>query len=204
MDIPPEMIQAKEDLVPVLSPLAPRPSGIRPKNDPPSDLRPLLYQMAGVDLTQIEGLSILSAQTILSEIGSDMIKWPTVKHFTSWLGLCPNNAKTGGKIIRTQTKKTDSRANLAFRQAATTLARSKSALGNFYRRMKAKLGTPKAVVATAHKLARIVYHLLKTGASYIATPPEQEDTKYRERALRNLQRKAQKLGAKLVLESNAA
>ncbi len=123
-------------------------------------------------MTQIGGLSILSVQTILSEIGTDMSKWPTVKHFTSWLGLSPNNTKTGGKVIRTQTKKTDSRANLAFRQAATTLARCKSALGNFYRRMKAKLGNPKAVVATAHKLARIVYHLLKTGVSYAARLPE--------------------------------
>jgi transposase len=152
----------------------------------------------------LEGLNILSVQTILSEIGTDMSKWPTVKHFTSWLGLSPNNAKTGGKIIRTKTKKTDSRANLAFRQAAATLGRSKSALGNFYRRMKAKLGTPKAVVATAHKLARILYHMLKTGGPYVAMPPEQEDAKYRERALHNWQRKARKLGAKLVLESTAA
>lgn len=198
-----EQFDPKVDLDAFPLPPATRPSGIRPKNDPPSDLRPALYQMAGVDLTQIEGLNILSVQSILSEIGTDMSKWPTVKHFTSWLGLSPNNAKTGGKIIRTQTKKTDSRANLAFRQAATTLARGKSALGNFYRRMKAKLGTPKAVVATAHKLARIVYHLLKTGVSYVAMPAEQEDAKYRERALRNLQRKAQKLGAKLVLEPHA-
>jgi transposase len=205
-----EIEQQLEQFMPKInleeSPLPPssRPAGIRPKNDPVSDLRPALYQMAGVDLTQIEGLNILTVQTILSEIGTDMSKWPTVKHFTSWLGLSPNNAKTGGKIVRTKTKKTDSRANLAFRQGAATLGRSKSALGNFYRRMKAKLGTPKAVVATAHKLARIVYHLLKTGVPYVGMPPEQEDAQYRERALRNLQRKARKLGAKLVLESTAA
>jgi transposase len=185
-------------------PPATRPRGIHAKNDPSNDLRPSLYQMAGVDLTQIEGLHILSVQTILAEIGTDMSKWPTVKHFTSWLGLSPNNAKTGGKVIRTKTKKTDSRANLAFRQAAATLGRSKSTLGNFYRRMKARLGTPKAVVATAHKLARIVYHLLKTGVAYVAVPPEREDAQYRERVLRNLQRTARKLGAKLVFEPNAA
>lgn len=199
-----EQFVSKVDLDEFPLPPSSRPAGIRPKNDPVSDLRPALYQMAGVDLTQIEGLNILTVQTILSEIGTDMSKWPTVKHFTSWLGLSPNNAKTGGKIVRTKTKKTDSRANLAFRQGAATLGRSKSALGNFYRRMKAKLGTPKAVVATAHKLARIVYHLLKTGVPYVGLPPEQEDAKYRERALRNLQRKARKLGAKLVLESNTA
>lgn len=199
-----EQFRPKVNLEECPLPAASRPSAIRPKNDPSTDLRPSLYQMAGVDLTQIEGLNILTVQTILSEIGTDMSKWPTVKHFTSWLGLSPNNAKTGGKIVRSKTKKTDSRANLAFRQAATTLGHSKSALGNFYRRMKAKLGTPKAVVATAHKLARIVYHLLKTGVAYLAQPPEQEDAQYRERTLRNLQRKARKLGAKLVLESNAA
>ncbi|HCF25820.1 MAG TPA: IS110 family transposase [Cyanobacteria bacterium UBA11049] len=178
-----------------------RPPAIKPKNDPPTDLRPALYQLAGVDLTQIDGLNILSIQTILAEVGTDMSKWRTVKHFTSWLGLCPHNQKTGGKIIRTKTKKTDNRANLAFRQAAATLGRSKSALGVFYRRMKAKLGTPKAVVATAHKLARIVYHLLKYQVPFIAQSPEQEDAQYRERALRNLQRKAHKLGAKLVIDS---
>jgi transposase len=184
-------------------PPATRPPAIRPKNDPPSDIRPALYQMAGVDLTQIDGLNILSIQSILSEIGTDMSKWPTVKHFTSWLGLCPQNQKTGGKVIRTKTKKTDSRANLAFRQAAASLGRSQTALGSFYRRMKTKLGTPKAVVATAHKLARIVYHMLKHQVSFAAIPPEQEDERYRQRLLHNLQRKAQKLGAKLILETQS-
>lgn len=181
-------------------PLATRPRAIKPKNDPPTDLRPRLYQLAGVDLTQVDGLNILSIQTILSEIGTDMSKWASVKHFTSWLGLSPHNQKTGGKIIRTKTKKTDNRANVAFRQAAMTLGRSQSALGIFYRRMKAKLGTPKAVVATAHKLARIVYHLLKYQVPFVALPPEQEDARYRERALRDLQRKAHKLGAKLMFD----
>lgn len=185
-------------------PPATRPPAIRPKNDPPTDLRPALYQLAGVDLTQIDGLSILSIQTILAEIGTDMSKWKTVKHFTSWLGLSPQNQKTGGRVIRTRTKKTNNRANLAFRQAAATLGRSQSALGVFYRRMKVKLGTPKAVVATAHKLARMVYHLLKYQVPFSALPPEQEDARYRERALRNLQRKAVKLGARLVIEPTSS
>ncbi|MDX2241643.1 MAG: transposase [Leptolyngbyaceae cyanobacterium bins.302] len=181
-------------------PAATRPGAIRPKNDPASDLRPALYQMAGVDLTPIDGLNILSIQAILSEIGTDMSKWTTVKHFTSWLGLSPHNQKTGGKVIRSKTKKTDNRANRAFRLAAT-LGRSQSALGVFYRRMKAKLGTPKAVVATAHKLARIVYHLLKYQVPFSALPPAQEDARFRERALRNLQQKALKLVLEPVPES---
>jgi transposase len=184
-------------------PPATRPRATRPKNDPATDLRPALYQMAGVDLTQIDGLNILSIQAILSEIGTDMSKWKTVKHFTSWLGLSPQNQKTGGKIIRSRTKKTDNRANLAFRLAAAALGHSKSGLGVFYRRMKVKLGTPKAVVATAHKLARIVYHLLKYQVPFSGLLPEQEDARYRERALRNLQRKALKLGARLVVEPNS-
>lgn len=172
----------------------------RPKNHPENDLRPALYQLAGVDLTQVDGLDIVTVQTILSEIGTDMSKWRTVKHFTAWLGLCPHNHKTGGKVIRTKTKKTDNRANLAFRQAAASLVHSKSALGNYYRRMRTKLGTPKAVVAVAHKLARIVYHLLKERVSFVAVPPEQAESQYRERALRQLQRKARQLGVTLVLE----
>jgi transposase len=172
----------------------------RPKNHPRNDLRPSLYQLAGVDLTQVDGLDVLTVQTILSEIGTDMSKWKTAKHFTSWLGLCPHNAKTGGRVVRSKTKPTDNRANLAFRQAAAALVHSKSALGNFYRRIRTKLGTPKAVVAAAHKLARIVYHMLKEQVPFAAVPPEQADAQYRERALRQLQRKAQQLGVKLLIE----
>lgn len=178
-----------------------RRSSTRPKNHPSFDLRAALYQLAGVDLTQIDGLDVLTVQTILSEIGTDMSRWPTSKHFTSWLGLSPQQNKTGGKVIRTKTKKTDNRANLAFRQAASTLLRRKSTLGNYYRRMRTKLGTPKAIVATAHKLARIVYQMLKCQVPFEAVPPEQEEAKYRERTLRQLERKAQKLGAKIVWDA---
>jgi transposase len=107
-----------------------------------------------------------------------------------WLGLCPQNAKTGGRAIRTKTKPANNRANLAFRQAAAALIYRKSALGNFYRRIRAKLATPKAVVAAAHKLARIVYHMLKEKLPFVAVSPHLEDAQYRERALRQLQRKA--------------
>ncbi|NJK54188.1 MAG: IS110 family transposase, partial [Leptolyngbyaceae cyanobacterium SU_3_3] len=117
-------------------PLSPRRTTGRPKNHPQSDPRPALDQMAGVDLTDIEGLDVLTIQSILAEIGVGMSRWKTVKHFTSWLGLCPQNEKTGGKVIRTNPKKTNNRANLTFRRAAATLKTSKSALGPFYRRMR--------------------------------------------------------------------
>jgi transposase len=172
----------------------------RPKNHPQSDRRAALYQLAGVDLTQVDGLDILTVQTILSETGTDMSRWQTVKHFTSWLGLSPQNQKTGGKIIHTRTKKTSNRANVAFRQAAQALTRSRSALGQFYRRMRTQLGAPKAITATAHKLARIVYHMLKHQVPFAAVPPHQDEVQARERAIRHLQRQAQKLGVTVVLE----
>lgn len=184
-------------------PLPPKKSRKRrkTKNQLASDLRQQLHQIAGVDLTAIDGLNVLIVQTILSEIGTDMSKWPTVKHFTSWLGLSPQNDKTGGKVVSSRTRKTTNRANLAFRQAAVSLKHSQSALGVFYRRMRAKLGTPKAVVAAAHKLARIVYTLLKYRVPYQALPAEQVDRQYQQRLLHRLQKQAQQLGAQLILPS---
>jgi transposase len=176
--------------------------GGKAKNQPNYDLRTYLYQCLGVDLTAVPGLDVLSVQTILSEIGTDMSKWATVKHFTAWLGLCPRPDKSGGKVLRSHTTKTKNRANLAFRQAAAALQHSHSALGQFYRRMRTKLGTPKAITAGAHKLARIVYHLLKERVPYEAIPTAQADAQYRERMLKQLQRKAQQFGAKLVLDSS--
>lgn len=126
-------------------------------NTPHFDLRSELYKMAGVDLTQIDGVNVLTAQVVLSEIGLDMSKWPTVKHFASWLGLCPNNQITGGRVKKRGRRKTKNRAAQALRMAAQSLNRSQSALGAFYRRMRAKYGPERANVATAHKLARIIY-----------------------------------------------
>jgi transposase len=180
----------------------PLPPDSRPKvkrTEQKGALRLQLYQMAGVDLTQVEGLDVASVQTILSEVGTDMSRWTTAKHFASWLGLCPHNDITGGKVIRTKTKKTNNRANLALRQAAASLKRSHSALGVFYRRMRAKLGTPKAIVATAHKLSRIIYQMLKFHSPYQPQTPEQADEHYRQRVLRQLQHRAEHFGAKLVL-----
>jgi transposase len=185
-------------------PPASRRASDRPKNHPIADLRPSLYEMAGVDLTQVDGLDVLTVQRILSEIGIDMSRWETVKQFTSWLGLCPQPEKTGGKVIRTRTKKTNNRANIAFRQAAQALTRSNSALGQFYRRMRAKMGAPKAITATAHKLARIVYHMLKHRVPFAAVPPQQDETQARERAIRQLQRQARQLGVTLVVAEQSA
>ncbi len=169
----------------------------RRKNQPYFDLGQSLYRMTGVDLTQIDGLDTLTVQDILSEIGTDMNQWPTVKHFASWLRLSPNNKVTGGKVKQRGTLPSKNRANTAFRMAAQSLARSDCALGAFYRRIRARHGGPKAVTATAHKLARIVYFMLKKREPYRDPGAYYYEEQYRIRAIRNLQRRASKLGMRL-------
>ena len=177
-------------------PLPPPRQRPRPGKDnaPHFDLRAELYKIAGVDLTQIDGVNVLTAQVILSEVGPDMSKWPTAKHFASWLALCPNNKITGGKIKKRGRRKTKNRAAQALRMAAQGLNRSQSALGAFYRRMRAKHGAEIANVAAAHKLARIIYFMLKNKTSYRDIGVEQYDAKYRERQVSSLQRQAKRLG----------
>jgi len=190
-------LQAQVD--PAQKPLPPaKRSGAKSKNSPNYDLRTALYRIAGVDLTAIDGLNVLSVQTILSEIGVDMSKWPTSKHFCAWLGLAPNNLVSGGKQLRTGTKPVKSRANLTFRQAAQSLAKSKSALGWYYRHMRARFGPAIANVATAHKLARIVYAMLTTRQPYHDVGAEASEIDYQKRQLHNLEEKARKLGLSLV------
>jgi transposase len=179
----------------------PKPKGgKRRKNQAHFDLATSLYQIVGVDLTAIDGIDALTAQAIITEIGTDVSAWPTVKHFTSWLGLAPHNDKSGGKVLRSRTKKTQNRANLAFRIAAHSLSRSQSAVGAFYRRMKAKHGPAKATTATAHKLARMVYLMLKNRTAYADPGVTYYEQQYRDRTIRNLKRKAATLGFELVAQ----
>ena len=168
------------------------------KNNPNFDLRKKLYQTCGVDLTRIDGLDGILVQDIISEIGVDMSKWKSSKHFASWLRLCPYNDISGGKVLKRRTGKTTNRANLAFRLAARSTSRSDSEIGAFYRRIKARHGAPIAITATAHKIARIVYHLLKYQEEYKDSGAEAYETQYQARILKNLQRKAKKLGMVLT------
>jgi len=178
-------------------PPAPRTTKRR-KNQPHFDLAQSLFRMTGgIDLTQIDGLDTLSVQDILSETGTDMSKWPTVKHFSSWLCLAPNNLVTGGKVKRTSTPHTQNRASNTLRIAAQSLARSDCALGAYYRRMRAIHGAPKAITATAHKLAQIIYFMLKRRVPYQALDAAYYDHQHRERTIRSLQRKAASLGLRL-------
>jgi transposase len=167
-------------------------------NAPQFDVRLSLYQLTGVDLTLVDGLEVVSVQNILSEVGLDMSKWPSVKHFTSWLRLAPDNDISGGKVLRRHTPKTQNRATQAFKMAAQSLSRSNSALGGYYRRMRAKHGAPKAITATAHKLARIFYFMLKNRKTYHDPGQDYYEQKYRERVINNLKRRAKELGLELV------
>lgn len=161
------------------------------------DARTLLYQKAGADLTRILGISLLTALTVLSEIGTDMDRWPTVQHFASWLGLAPNRRISGGKELSSHTRKTKNRAAQALRMAASTLYRSDTALAAFYRRKLPK-GKPVAITATAHRLARSIYAILKNGTEYAEEKLAQEEERNRERQLVALKRTAARLGLSVV------
>jgi transposase len=125
-----------------------------------------LHRVFGVDLTAVPGISELTAHALLSEVGTDLSRFHSAAAFANWLTLCPGNKKSGGRVLSSKTRPTNSRLAHALRLAAQTLARSRSHLGNFYRSMRARLGAPQAITATAHKLARILYHLLTTGDAY--------------------------------------
>lgn len=167
-------------------------------NEPAFDLRSHLHRISGVDFTRIDGLGVLTVQTILSEVGLDPSRFPTVKHFTSWLGLCPGSRISGGKVQSSRTRRVVNRAANAFRLAANALSRSQSANGAFFRRLRTRLGSPKAITATAHKLARIFYCLWKGGGEYQDPGVDVYEQKYQQRILKNLQRKADQLGFTIV------
>jgi transposase len=169
------------------------------KNGPSYDARTLLYQWVGVDLVAISGLNASTVQTILSEIGTDMTAFPTDKHFCSWLGLAPHNDISGGTVLRSRTLKTHNRAGQAFRLAAQSVSRSPhSVFGAFYRRIRGRLGTKQAIVATAHKIARAFYHILKHRTPFHDMGGEEYERMARQRELRNLEKRAAKLGMTLT------
>jgi transposase len=164
----------------------------------PFNLQNELRRIVGVDLTAIDGIGALTAQVVLSEVGTDMKPWPSEKHFASWLGLCPDHRISGGKVLARSTRPVVNRARHALRMSAYTLEHSQSALGAKYRRLKRKLGAPKAIVAMAHHLARLIYRMIKFGQDYIDKGMEAYEAKYREQRLRWLQKQAQELNLKLV------
>jgi len=170
---------------------------------PQFDLGRELHRISGVDLTRIDGIDVGVAQAVISEVGLDMTRWKTEAHFASWLGLCPDNRITGGKVIRKGTRHVVNRAATALRLAATTLLRSQSYLGGQYRRLRARLGAPKAITAMAHKLARLVYRMLKWGHEYVDKGLQYYENRHREQQVQLLKKRAAKLGLQIV-EPDAA
>ena len=176
----------------------------RARNAPKFDLRTQLFQMCGVDLTRIDGIDVTTALVVVSEVGADMGKFPSDKHFASWLGLCPGTKITGGKVMSGKTKRCANRAAQALRLAAAALRSSQSALGAYYRRMCARMDKPKAVTAAAHKLARLIYAMLTHGQEYTDRGQDYFEERYRQRVLHNLAQKAKAMGMQLVPSDNTA
>jgi transposase len=167
-------------------------------NEPNFDLRNHLYRIFGVDLTAVPGISVLTAHTILSEIGPDLSKFRNSSAFASWLGLCPHNDISGGKVLNVKTRRVNNRVSHALRMAANALFRSQSSLGDFFRRMRAKLGAPAAITAAAHKLARIVFHMLTTREAYDESSLTKNERRFRARAEARLRAQAKALGYSIV------
>jgi hypothetical protein len=179
------------------TPVPRRSRGTR-RHAPSVDLRSALFRMTGVDLVRIEGIDEITALKVISEIGAEVSAFPTVKHFTSWVALAPGSKITGGRNLSGKTKASANRVAAALRVAAQSLWRSNSAVGAFLRRKSAHLGSPKAITATAHKLARLVYYMLKHGTDYVVRSQEEYEKDHRERTIRSLQRRARALGLDIV------
>jgi transposase len=162
------------------------------------DLKNHLYSICGVDLTQVDGLEVLSVQALLSEIGLDMSRWKSEKHFTSWLNLCPPSRISGGKPLPRQPRKGHNRAADILRLCAQSALKSQSALGAFGRRLKARLDVAKAIKAVAHKLARIVYRMLKYGQQYRDAGQRYYEEKYQHHLIRRLHKQASALGFQII------
>lgn len=161
------------------------------------DVRQKLFKMTGVDLFATPGLAADTLLTLASEVGFDMSPWKTVKHFTSWLGLCPGTKMSGGKALDRRTKRNANRAAQAFRMAASSLARSQTALGAFYRRIRSRTAGKQAITATAHKIARIYYWTLTKGATYVEAGQQAYEQMFKERRINSLRKQARSLGYQL-------
>lgn len=168
-------------------------------NQPTFEIRlPLHHLTGGCDLTQIDGIAPYTALKLVAELGTDMTRWPTEKHFTSWLTLAPNNKISGGRLLSARTQPSANRAAAMLRLAVMGLSRTQTALGAFYRRLAARIGKPQAVTATARKLAILVYRALKGELTYRDPGANAYDQQQRARVLRSLRKRAATLGFELV------
>jgi transposase len=194
-----EMASLPPKVDPILKPLPARKRGNADLDQMAGvDMRPELYKRLGVDVTGVEGIGVLTGLVLLTEVGPDLSRFRTEKHFCSWLGLCPDNRISGGKVLSSRTRRVINRISDALRMAASTLERSQSALGSYARRMKARIGAAEGITATAHKLARIIYRMIKHGEAYVRQGLEDYEKKYAARKLTALQKTAKAFGFELV------
>jgi transposase len=170
----------------------------RAKNAPKFDLRTALYRWCAVDLTRIDGLEVTTVLKVLAEVGPDLSRFASVKHFCSWIGLCPGTKISGGKRLSGQTRCSSNRVKQALKMAAANLIRSQSALGAYYRRLCARMDKPRAITAAAHKLARLIYLMLTRGEEYVDRGQAYYEERHRQRVVASLQRKAASLGLQLT------
>ena len=174
------------------------------KNAPQFDARAALARWAGVDLTRINGLSVTTVMTILSEIGPDLSRFASIKHFCSWLGLCPGTKISGGKVLSARTRRSANRVRQALKLAAMSLSRNDSALGAFYRRLCARMDKPRANTAVAHKLARMVYFMLTRGEAFVDQGQQHYEEQQRQRSIAALRRRASALGFQITPDRKTA
>ena len=184
----------RQDIIPPDQPLPKAKHNTIHKNAPDFDIRQTLFHIIGVDLTQITGLGPYLALKLISECGTDMSKWPTAKHFTSWLCLAPGNKISGGKILSSRTRPSSSRAAALLRLAAAAISRSETALGAFCRRLSARIGKAKAITATARKIAVLFYNTLRYGMRYVDPDADYYEEQYKSRILGHLRRRADAYG----------
>ena len=170
----------------------------RHKNAPRFEIRSPLHHLSGVDLTQIDAIGPYTALRLIAEIGTDMTRWPSEKHFTSWLTLAPKNTITGGRLISSRTMPSANRAAAMLRMCAMSAGKTSTALGAFYRRLAYRIGKAKAITATARKLAILVYRVLRGDIDYADPGVEVNEAQHRSRTLRNLRHRAQRLGLGLI------
>lgn len=170
-------------------------------NRPKFNLKQELYNMTGIDFSAIPGLNVLTTQAIISEVGTDMTRWKSENHFASWLGLSPANKITGEKVFSTKTRKVINKAATAFRLAASAAGRTKTALGSFMRRIKISKGAPKAITATARKIACLFYRLMKYGQDYVEQGMEHYEQTYKAKLVYGLEKRAKELGYTIVAET---
>lgn len=205
--------ECDEQLARVLGKLA---SHDEPPADPPKsgrgrpvkvqkfDLRTALYRTCGVDLTRIDGIDVGTALKMIAEVGPDLSRFKSVKHFASWLGLCPGTKISGGKVLSGASKRIANRLAQALRMAAVSAGKTSSALGAYYRRLSARLGKAKAIRATAHKLARLIYTLMTKGQAYLDQGQDYYEQQHQQRVVKNLKKKALEMGFSLTPIETAA